>query len=82
MSEWKKVFETNISLYCRIIIQYLIESGWKSISIDEYTKKMPDFPVKNAVQSKLYKKEGLFPIVSQSKDLIENIFFPGITRTF
>lgn len=70
MSEWKKVFETNISLYCRIIIQYLIESGWKSISIDEYTKKMPDFPVKNAVQSKLYKKEGLFPIVSQSKDLI------------
>lgn len=70
MSEWKKVFETNISLYCRIIIQYLIKSGWKCISIDDYTKKMPDFPVKEAVLSKLYKKEGLFPIVSQSKDLI------------
>ena len=70
MSEWKKVFENNISLYCRIIIQYLIKSGWEYISIDNYTKKMPDFPVKEAVQSKLYKKEGLFPIVSQSKDLI------------
>ncbi len=70
MSEWKKVFENNVSLYCRIIIQYLIKSGWKCISIDDYTKKMPDFPVKEAVLSKLYKKEGLFPIVSQSKDLI------------
>lgn len=70
MSEWKKVFENNVSLYCRIIIQYLIKSGWKCISIDDYTKKMPDFPVKEAVLSKLYKKEGLFPIVSQSKDLV------------
>ena len=70
MSEWKKVFENNVSLYCRIIIQYLIKSGWKCISIDDYTKKMPDFHVKEAVLSKLYKKEGLFPIVSQSKDLI------------
>lgn len=70
MSEWKKVFESNVSLYCRIIIQYLIKSGWKYISIDNYTKKMPDFPVKEAVLSKSYKKEGSFPIVSQSKDLI------------
>ena len=70
MSEWKKVFENNVSLYCRIIIQYLIKSGWKCISIDDYTKKMPDFPVREAVLSKFYKKGGLFPIVSQSKDLI------------
>jgi len=37
---------------------------------DEYTKIMPKYFCKDAVQTKDYLKDGLFPIVSQSKDLI------------
>ncbi|MBR5966360.1 MAG: restriction endonuclease subunit S [Treponema sp.] len=74
MSQWKKVFESNISLYARIIKKYLLDNGWTSISLDNYIKTMPAFQVKDAILSKEYKKEGKYPIVSQSKDLISGYF--------
>ena len=74
MSEWKKVFNNNVSLYVQIIKKYLLNNGWASICLNDYIKIMPTFQVKDAVFSKDYKKEGAYPIVSQSKDLISGYY--------
>ena len=70
MSEWKSVFDANISLYVRIIVEHLLNNGWQMISINDYTRNMPSFSCMDALKTNDYQKEGLFPIVSQSKDLI------------
>ncbi len=74
MNEWKKVFNNNVSLYVQIIKKYLLNNGWASICLNDYIKIMPTFQVKDAVFSKDYKKEGAYPIVSQSKDLISGYY--------
>lgn len=74
MSQWKKNFDSNISLYARIIKKYLLDNGWSSICLSDYIKTMPVFHIKDAVLSKNYKKEGVYPIVSQSKDLISGYY--------
>ena len=70
MSEWKSVFDANISLYVRIIVEHLLNNGWQMISINDYIRNMPSFSCMDALKTNDYQKEGLFPIVSQSKDLI------------
>lgn len=70
MGEWKKVFYENCSFYFRIIISYLYEIGWSKITVEEYLKTTKTLSIKDSVFSKNYKKEGKYPIVSQSKELI------------
>jgi len=70
MGEWKKVFYENCSFYFRIIISYLYEIGWSKITVEEYLKTTRTLSIKDSVFSKNYKKEGKYPIVSQSKELI------------
>ena len=70
MEKWKKVFYENCSFYFRIIISYLYEIGWSKITVEEYLKTTKTLSIKDSVFSKNYKKEGKYPIVSQSKELI------------
>ena len=70
MSDWDNVYNTNIRTYVQIISAWLIsEMEWEEIEVEKSLTKN-SFTIKESVLQKDYKKVGLYPIVSQSKDLI------------
>jgi type I restriction enzyme S subunit len=70
MSDWNNIFNANIRTYVQIISAWLIsEMEWEEIDVEKALAKK-NFIIKESVLQKDYKKLGLYPIVSQSKDLI------------
>jgi len=70
MSDWNNIFNLNIRTYVQIISAWLIsEIEWEEIEVEKTLAKK-NFVIKESALQKDYKKSGLYPIVSQSKDLI------------
>ncbi|MTJ09402.1 MULTISPECIES: restriction endonuclease subunit S [unclassified Anabaena] len=70
MNDLDNIFNVNIRTYVQIISDWLIsDMKWEEIDVEESLIKK-NFIIKESVLQKDYKKVGLYPIVSQSKDLI------------
>ena len=65
----KNIFWNNLPVYINIIHQFFKDNNYKFISIGEAMTKL-SFPIPKGLNSNEIKKEGKFPVISQSQEYI------------
>ncbi len=71
MNNWENVFNNNLKVYIKIIINHLVENeGWETKPFAQCVSPL-DFKIPYQVQKKDYLEKGSYPIVAQGKNFID-----------